>query len=220
MDIIALDKVDNLLWLGRYSQRAYMTIREFFISYDTMIEHPDFYIQYCQNLQIPNTYADLDDFVKRYLTDENDMYSIVSMLNRTYDNCIVLRNELGSETMSYLEVALNDVKDIQDFESFSVDLQHVLDYILAFWGCVDETIQNYEVRNIIKFGKRLERLDMYLRLRRPKPDLLMACNTLDHRLKKSKIPYDRDAFMKARELIEGEGNLDYVKAISLVEQIL
>lgn len=220
MDIIALDKVDNLLWLGRYSQRAYMTIREFFISYDTMIEHPDFYVQYCQNLQIPNTYADLDDFVRRYLTDENDLYSIVSMLNRTYDNCIVLRNELGSETMSYLEIALNDMEDITDFASFSMDLQHVLDYLLAFWACVDETIQNYEVRNIIKLGKRLERLDMYLRLRRPKKELLMAFHTLDHRLKKTKLPYDRDAFLKARELVEDSDTVDYVKAIALVETIL
>ena len=220
MDIIALDKVDNLLWLGRYSQRAYMTIREFFISYDTMIEHPDFYVQYCQNLQIPNTYTDLNDFVRHYIADDQDMSSIVSMLNRTYDNCIVLRNELGSETMSYLEVALNDMEDIEDFESFSVDLQHVLDYILAFWGCVDETIQNYEVRNIIKLGKRLERLDMYLRLRRPQKDLRMACQTLDHRLKKSKLPYDRDSFMKARDLIEDDRDLDYVQAIRLVETIL
>ena len=46
MDIISLDKVNNLLWLGRYSERVYVTIREFFAGYDQMIEHHDFYIQY------------------------------------------------------------------------------------------------------------------------------------------------------------------------------
>lgn len=220
MDIIAVDKVDNLLWLGRYSQRVYMTIREFFIRYDAMIEHPDFYIQYCENLQIPNAYSDLNDFVRHYIEDKNDPNSIVTTLNRTYDNCIVLRNELGSETMSYLEVALNSLEDIQDFDSFSIDLQTVLDYILAFWGSIDENIENYEIRNIIKLGKRLERLDMFLRLRRPYKDLHMASETLDHRLKKAKIPYNREAFMHARELIEGNEPLDYVKTISYVESIL
>lgn len=57
MDIISLDKVNNLLWLGRYSERVYVTIREFFAGYDQMIEHHDFYIQYCRNFQIPNIYG-------------------------------------------------------------------------------------------------------------------------------------------------------------------
>ena len=48
----------------------------------------------------------------------------------------------------------------------------------------------------------------------------MASETLNHRLKKAKIPYNREAFMHARELIEGDGPLDYVKAISYVESIL
>ncbi|WP_301859688.1 alpha-E domain-containing protein [uncultured Megasphaera sp.] len=219
MDIISVDKVDNLLWLGRYSERVYITIREFFRGYDRMIENPDFYIQYCQNFQIPNIYTSLDDFVQRYVKDETDMNSIVSNLNRAYDNCIVLRNELGSETMSYLELSLDSLKSIEDFHSFIMDLQGTLDYILAFWACLDDNVQNYEIRNIVKLGKRLERLDMYLRLRKPVDELTMACETLDHRLKKSKIPYDRESFLKARRLIYSDP-VEYVRAITQVERII
>ncbi len=219
MDIIVLDKVDNLIWLGRYSQRVYLTIREFLDGYDKMIETPDFYKQYCAHLQIPDIYDNLSDFVHRYMLDTANVDSIVSNLDRAYDNCIVLRNELGSETMSYLEVALNTLRDIDDFHSFILDLQRVLDYILAFWACMDENVENYEVRNIIKLGKRLERLDMYLRLRKSQKDIRMACDTLDHRLKKNKIPYDREAFLQARAYIAADTIL-YGKALDSVETIL
>ena len=95
MGIISLEKVDNLLWLGRYSERVYTTIKEFFIGYDRMIEHPDFYVKYCEDFQIPNIYNDMSDLVRRYLKDTSDPNSIISNLYRAYDNCTVLRNELG-----------------------------------------------------------------------------------------------------------------------------
>ena len=219
MDIISLDKVNNLLWLGRYSERVYVTIREFFAGYDQMIEHHDFYIQYCRNFQIPNIYRNFDDFIYRYMKDATDENSIISNLDRAYDNCMVLRNDLGSETMSYMEVAVNNLEAIQDFDSLIMELQDVVDYILAFWACLDDNVQNYEIRNIVKLGKRLERLDIYMRLRKDREDLTKACIMLDHRLKKSNLPYNRENFITVRKLIE-EPEIDYVKAIFLVENIL
>lgn len=220
MDIIALEKVDNLIWLGRYSERVYLTIREFFRGSDYMIEHPDFYVQYCQALQIPNIYTDANDFISRYIVDDKDVDSIISNFNRAYDNCIVLRNELGTETLSYLEMAENILRSIDDFHSYAFELQNVLDYILAFWASLDDNVENYEVRNIVKLGKRLERLDMYLRLRKPMDDVFMACDTLDHRLKKSHIPYDREAFIEARNLIYSGDTMKFPEAVGLIEQIL
>lgn len=219
MDIISLDKVDNLLWLGRYSERVYLTIREFFTGYDQMIEDPDFYKEYCYNMQIPNIYTDLNDFVKRYIRDESNPDSIIANLNRAYDNCMILRNEIGTETMSYLELALDDLISLKDFDSFILDLQGTLDHILAFWACLDDDVENYEVRNIIKLGKRLERFDMYLRLRKDKAMLHKACDTLDHRLKKSNLPYDRESFMKVRSMI-AQPRINYDEAIYLVESLV
>lgn len=219
MGIISLEKVDNLLWLGRYSERVYTTIKEFFIGYDRMIEHPDFYVKYCEDFQIPNIYNDMSDFVRRYLKDTSDPNSIISNLYRAYDNCTVLRNEIGSQTMSYLELAVDDLNSIKDFDSFIIDLQSVLDHILAFWACLDDDVEDYETRNIVKLGKRLERMDMYLYLRKDKKDIVKAYEMLEHRLEKSNLPYNKEALVNVKIMLDND-KLDYAKAISLVESLI
>ena len=166
MDIISLNRVNNLIWLGRYSERVYTTIKTFFYEYDKMLDDPYFYIQYCERFQIPNIYDNQEDFIEKYILDDSDTNSIISNLYRAYDNCIVLRNEIGTETMTYLEMALNNLKDIKDFDSFILDLQVVIDYILAFWACLSDIVENYEVKTVVKLGRRIERLDLYLRLRK------------------------------------------------------
>lgn len=220
MDIIALNKVDNLIWLGRYSERVYSTIKEFFIGYDKMIEHPDFYINYCNDFGIPNIYTSPSDFVKRYIKDINDPNSIISNLYRAYDNCVILRNEIGTQTMSYLELAVNDLSSLEDFDSFMIDLQNILDHLLAFWASLDDEIENYEIRNIIKLGRRLERLDIYLYLHKDVKELIKAYDMLEHRLNHSYIPYNKEAFIELQSMIKNQDNLDYNKAISLTESLI
>lgn len=220
MDIIALNKVDNLLWLGRYSERVYSTIKEFFISYDKMIEHPNFYINYCTNLGIPNIYHDPSDFIKRYIKDINDPNSIIANLYRAYDNCVILRNEIGTQTMSYLELAVNDLMSLNDFDSFIIDLQNILDHLLAFWASLDDEIENYEIRNIIKLGRRLERLDIYLYLHKDKKDLIKAYDMLEHRLNHSHIPYNKEAFTDLKIMLKNKDEIDYNKSISLTESLI
>lgn len=220
MDIVALNKIDNLIWLGRYSERVYSTIKEFFIGYDKMIEQPDFYIKYCNDLKIPNIYDSAEDFVKRYIKDTDDTNSIISNLYRAYDNCVILRNEIGTQTMSYLELAVNDLTSLNDFASFIIDLQNVLDHILAFWASLDDEIKNYEVRNIVKLGRRLERLDMYLYLHKGKKELVKACDMLEHRLNNSHIPYNKENFMELKDMLKDENALDYTKAIALTESLI
>lgn len=220
MDIVALNKVDNLLWLGRYSERVYSTIKEFFIGYDKMIEQPDFYVKYCADFKIPNIYNNMDDFVKRYIKDTNDPNSIISNLYRAYDNCIILRNEIGTQTMSYLELAVNDLTSLKDFDSFIIDLQNILDHILAFWASLDDEIANYEVRNIVKLGRRLERLDMYLYLHKNKEKLIKACDMLEHRLNNSHIPYNKEAFVELKAMLKNQNVIDYDKAVTLTESLI
>lgn len=220
MDIVALNKIDNLLWLGRYSERVYSTIKEFFTGYDKMIEEPDFYIGYCIDFKIPNIYDNMDDFVKRYLKDKNDPNSLISNLYRAYGNCIILRNEIGTQTMSYLELAVNDLTSLNDFDSFIIDLQNILDRILAFWASLDDEIENHEIRSIIKLGRRLERLDIYLYLHKDRKELIKACDMLEHRLNYSHIPYNKEAFMQLKNVLKNSETVDYDKAISLTESLI
>lgn len=219
MDIIAIDRLNNLIWLGRYSERVYTTIKTFFKGYDMMLDDPYFYVTYCEHFQIPNIYKNQRDFIERYVLDENDPNSILSNLYRAYDNCIVLRNEIGTESMTYLEVALNNLKEIQDFDSFMLELQTVVDYILAFWACLSDLVEKYEVKTVIKLGRRIERLDLYLRLRKNLDEIRKAFVLLDDRMKRASVGYDIENYMTLKEMIYDDC-LDYDKAIYLVESLI
>lgn len=219
MDIIAVDRLNNLIWLGRYSERVYTTIKTFFRGYDKMIDDPYFYVTYCEHFQIPNIYKDQRDFIERYVLDENDPNSIISNLYRAYDNCIVLRNELGTETVNYLEVALNNLKAIQDFDSFLLELQTVVDYILAFWACLSDTVEKYEVKTVVMLGRRIERLDLYLRLRKSIDEIQKALNLLDDRIKRASIAYQIENYVSLKQEINGDC-LNYDRAIYLVENLV
>ena len=219
MGIISIERVDNLIWLGRYSERVYITIKEFFSGYDTMMDDPDFYQTYCEHMTIPNIYSDIDDFIKSYVADENNVDSILSNLYRGYDNVVVLRNEIGTESISYLELALNQLKNIEDYDSFIFELQIVVDYILAFWACLEENVQEYEVRSMIILGKRIERLDMYLRLRRDKDELMKALDSLESRFHKNSLPFNLEHMNTLKALLN-QDELDYESAIACVEHLI
>ncbi|MDO4466152.1 MAG: alpha-E domain-containing protein [Bacillota bacterium] len=219
MGIISLERVDNLIWLGRYSERVYLTIKEFFHCYDDMLDDPSTYQTYCRNLQIPMIYNDPIDFVERYVSDETVPDSLLANLYRAYDNCIVLRNEIGTETMTYLELALNELKSIKDFDSFLLDLQLVIDHILAFWACLSENVEDYDVRDIIKLGQRQERLDMYLRLRKGKKDVVKAFNSLEHRLHKTILPFDFSKMDLLKKEVFSD-SIHYAECIQCVEGLL
>ncbi len=57
MGIISLEKSNHLYWLGRYSERAFTTIRIFMDAYDTMLDQdPNAYKHICEKLHIRYAY--------------------------------------------------------------------------------------------------------------------------------------------------------------------
>ena len=107
MGIISLEQTNRLYWLGRYTERVYTTIRLYAKCYDEMIDDiGENYAGFCRMLEIPNIYRDKEDFNSRYGFDETDPNSILSNLIRAYDNAVVLREEIGSETLSYIQLAI------------------------------------------------------------------------------------------------------------------
>ena len=74
-----LSKANNLLWLGRYSERVYTTLRMFYQKFDKMIESTkDEYTDFCNKLNIPVIYTSNEDFVARYLYDKENPDSVYS----------------------------------------------------------------------------------------------------------------------------------------------
>jgi uncharacterized alpha-E superfamily protein len=221
MGIISLEQTNRLYWLGRYTERVYTTIRLYSKCYDTMIDHIDeYYEDFCRKLKIPNIYRDKEDFNARYPFDESDVNSIHSNLIRAYDNAIVLREELGSETLSYIQLAIYAMNKAKISRAPLLELQTVVDNILAFWGICDDVIDDDVVRSIIKAGKRVERIDLYARLQMDRALLQREFAQLGSRLERSGMPYDKSEYQKLARLLEAEGELDHESVIGAVDDLV
>lgn len=220
MGIISLEQIDRLYWLGRYSERVYTTLRLYFSGYDKMIdERIESYQEFCRKIDIPDIYGNKTVFKERYPFDETDPNSIFSNLNRAYDNAIVLREEIGSETLSYIQLAIYDMHKAKISRAPLIELQSVIDNILAFWGIVDDSIDSEQIRNIIKIGKRIERIDLYSRLEIDKKELIREVHRLAGRIERCGIKYNAGKVQRLGELIQEEA-IDYDQVLSVVETIL
>ena len=159
MGIISMEKVDHLYWLGRYTERVYTTLRVFFHIYDKMIEQPEgIYAKYCERLNIPNIYTSNRQFVMSYLFNEDNPDSLRSNMERAYDNAVVLRDELSTTVLSYVHLAVGAFEGCRKTTAPLLELQQVIDYLYAFWGCVDDRVDKETGRNLMKCGKYMERL--------------------------------------------------------------
>ena len=93
------------------------------------------------------------------------------------------------------------------------------DNILAFWGIADDRIDSEQVRNIIKTGKRIERIDLYARLGVSRTELEREILRLAPRIERSYIDYDIEKINMLKRLV-AEPEIDYYKIVSVVESII
>lgn len=220
MGIISLEQTNRLYWLGRYSERVYTTIRLYSRCYDEMIDDiGDNYESFCKMLEIPNIYSDKEDFNHRYPFDETDSNSIYSNLIRAYDNAVVLREEIGSETLSYIQLAIYAMNKAKISRAPLMELQNVVDNLLAFWGIADDYIESETTRNIIKAGRRLERLDLYARLKMERKAITKELHRMEPRLLRSGMNYNHDGLESIKGMVEAPV-LDYYHIVQEVERLV
>lgn len=220
MGIISVEQVDHLYWLGRYTERVYTTLKIFANSFDKMIDDTDEnYEKYCELLDIPDIYETKDDFLSRYPFDEQIPDSIISNLNRAYDNAIVLRETIGSDALSYIQLSIYAMNKAAQSDSPLIELQQISDDILSFWGIVDDQIDSEQIRNIIKAGKRIERIDLYARLELDRNKIDREIHRMIPRVLRSGIKYNEVSLSSVSRLIN-ENELNYQEIISCVESII
>ena len=220
MGIISVEQADHLYWLGRYTERVYTILRFYSKSFDTMIdENIDSYQKFCESIDIPNIYTSREDFIRRYPFDADNPDSIISNLNRAYDNAIVLRESIGSEALSYIQLAIYDMNKAAVSSSPLIELQYIMDHILAFWGIADDQIDSEQVRNMIKAGKRIERIDMYARLGVSQNELIREVCRMIPRVERSGLIYNKEKLEQIKSLVENP-DLDYYKIVENVEAII
>jgi len=161
-------KANRLYWLGRYAERVYLTLHMLRKHFDLMIdEDQDAYISFCSEMGIENKYRSADDFTKRYLFDTSNSESVINMLEMVKDNAMMLREEIMTETLCYIELSIAHMNKPEVQNRGIEGLQRITDYILAFWGSIDERIVDNQIRHSIKFGKYLESLDLHIRFDYP-----------------------------------------------------
>lgn len=220
MGIMTIEHADRLYWLGRYTERVYSTIRFFSSSFDKMISHDESACaEFCQQLDIPNIYHGWDDFLTRYNFDRTNPDSVASNLDRVYDNAVVMRDEIGSDAICYIQLAVYALDRAAVSETPYLEMQKVSDNMLAFWGIVDDQIESENVRNIIKIGKRIERIDLYARLNMSQEALKREVRRLCGRIGRTNLRYRQERLGELQTLVEQEP-LPYRSIVTCVDSVL
>ncbi len=169
MDNVSVSKANSLYWLGRYTERAYKLAHIITEFYDRMVDYDEkAYLTFCSKLGISLEVYDKESFIKEIIADENCPSSIAASLSAAYDNSIVLREQIDTETVAYVQLAYNHATRLFKDSCRIFDLQVVVDNLMSFWGAVDDYIIDDDVRDTIKAGKYIERLDLFCRFDRSK----------------------------------------------------
>ena len=219
MAILSVEHSDQLYWLGRYSERVYTTLRCFAERFDSLIEvKNEDYDEFCRRQDIPNIYTSKEDFISRYCFDENNPNSIYANLLRAYDNAIVLREEIGSETLAYIQLAVYAMNKAKLSDAPLVQLQKVVDNIVAFWGMADDDIDSGRVRSMIKLGKRVERIDLYARMKENPIELKREMKRLNLRIERTGINYNTMKLAHLNYIVEMD-NISYDIIVEEIESL-
>ena len=220
MGTISLEHSDRLYWLGRYTERSFITLKSLDRLYDRMIDDSHGYTEYLGYFGIADTYESSRDFIRSFLYDENDPHSAAYSLERAYDNGIVLREEISTASLSFLQMAKDTLIRSQSSTNTRLSLLPLEDILYGFWGSVNEHIYDDEIRNIIYIGKTIERLDLYIRMKYPfatvEKEFIRLCKNLNRVPKATPYRYNTKYLSQLVEILgsqnEYESNAD--KAIT------
>lgn len=205
MGTVTLGKLDSLYWMGRYIERVYQSISMYKETYDKLIDQDaEYFVQECERMGMQNTFESSMNFAWKIAFDTANPLSIISNLYRVYDNAMIMRDEITSESLAYVHLALAEMKRGKTSEAPLMELQNVEDLIFAFWGCIDDKVDDQGVRNTIKIGKHIERLDILLRRDADRSDLVREINRLMSRVDTTELPFNRKALLYTNAMIEDE----------------
>lgn len=220
MGIITLNKQNRLFWLGRYSERVYSTISMILKEYDHLIDgDPVDYNSFCRKMGIPCTYTDSEDFLRKYLFDVASPFSIRSSMESLLGNGMMLRETISSVTLSYLQLAHNALLISEHSDAPHIELQWVLDDIMAFRGSFDEYVDEELNRNITKTGALIERLSLYLRFEMQAEHIEKELGKLLARLQRTNISPNAQALAFVQDYANGQIQYDRRALLNNVESL-
>lgn len=180
--IISASKANSLFWLGRYEERVYITLHLMRKCYDKMIDgEMEDYWPFWQKFDPQGVYQTNDEFTLGMMYDDRNPSSVMSAQTRAMDNAILLREEIMSETLSYLEMSVALLKRCSEKQETNVMiLQPVIDWSLAFWGAAEQRLLNHKALYIMMIGRNIENLDMLLRFEYSYERIAQAYDSVKH----------------------------------------
>lgn len=188
MGSLTVNKIDRLYWMGRYAERVNTTLRFMMEYYDDLIDgDPMPHEEFCKRLTLPDVYKSDSDFAYSYIFDKDNPDSLMTAADRMLGNGMTLRETISSGTLSYLQLAVNYLNAASVSESPLIEIQQVIDSIMAFRGSFDDNVDDETIRNIIKCGCNVEKLSLYLRLGQTDSLCMKEINKLLNRAKRTDI---------------------------------
>lgn len=164
---VTASKAENLFWLGRYTERVFTTLNVFFPFYDRVMDTDvDAFRPFARALDLPEDFEDFDAFVHAFLYDKDNRDSVRSAISSAFYNAVVLRPELGSRLLQYIELAMSGIVDASKHAGAAQDVydhRDITDDMLGFWGGVENSSIESTLKALIYLGKYLERIDLYTR---------------------------------------------------------
>ncbi len=179
-NVISPGKANTLFWLGRYEERVYITLHQLRKCCDMMIDGAENdYMPIWEKLDVTGTYQTREEFALGMMYDDKNPGSVMSAQLRAMDNAILLRENIMSETLSYLEMSVALMKECSARREINVHLlQPIIDWSLAFWGSAEQRLQNHNALCLMMIGRNIENLDMLLRFDYPYERITLAFDSL------------------------------------------
>lgn len=185
-------KTNRLFWLGRYTERVYQGVVNLRKIQDHILDDiPIDIADYRRKLGITSTtFSTPEDFCERFAFDRSIPESILCSADAMLGNGMVLREVLGSQTLSYIQMTVSALEEAVKSRSNDIQFQWALDDIMAFRGSYAEFIEEEAVRNTIRCGASIERLGTLLRLEADDATIIKEIKKLMTRLHKTHLEYD------------------------------
>lgn len=225
--IISAVKANSLFWLGRYEERVYITLHLLRKCHDKMIDGElEDYWPIWQKLDTTGAYQTIEEFTFGIMYDDTNPSTVMAAQTKAMDNAILLREDILSETLSYLEMSLALLKECRKKQEKNVIcLQPVIDWSLAFWGSAQQRLQNHKALYIMSIGRNVENMDMLLRFDYSYERVALAYDSLKRYCKQMPKIIDEDIEGELNSLIiEERFNLNDVeyknKLLELINQLV
>lgn len=164
---ISTEHSSRIYWLGRYTERAFTTLKSLERLYDKVIDRDsEHYKKYLDCFGLNDTYGDYKAFFRSFIFDKNNSCSAAYSLERAYDNGIVLREEISTDALAYLQLAKDKLESSENTpQGLVVALMPLEDILYGFYGCFIDHVYNEEIRDIFLCAKSVERVELYIRLK-------------------------------------------------------